>query len=84
MGTIGCPETSVRNHRSTLRKIPLERRLQVHTLLPKKWQHDSSYVAKFFVVVGGLSVESEKTLTEKRQMGEVYFLTYVNTLFPTR
>jgi hypothetical protein len=30
MGPIGCPETSVRNCRSTLRKIPKERRSHLH------------------------------------------------------
>ena len=30
MGPIGCPETSVRNYRSTLRNIPEERRSHLH------------------------------------------------------
>ena len=30
MGPISCPETSLRNYRSTLRKIPKERRIRLH------------------------------------------------------
>jgi hypothetical protein len=30
MGPIGCPETSIRNYQSTLRKIPKEGRSHLH------------------------------------------------------
>jgi len=44
MGQIGCPETSVTNYKSRLRKIPTKRRSsikieQLRTEIKKKIQH---------------------------------------------
>jgi hypothetical protein len=33
IGSIGCPETSVQNYNSTLRKIPKERSFHIHILV---------------------------------------------------